>query len=424
MKENQPEKIIPERRGPAIPLSVKKDKPQDCCCRPGVGVDSSPTAGEARTSTCCVTPATARGKEPEPEARPAAPSCCGGPDNAAASVCFTEVPLLGAITTPLGDVPVFSPRFGASERLGSWRVRWALGRDRYAVQPGLYAVGKPEPGAPVLVTCNYKFTVDLLRRDTQGLNAWVLVLDTRGINVWCAAGKGHFGTAELVRRLEAVRLGERVTGRTLVLPQLAATGVCAHEVLRRTGFRVIYGPVRIADLPAFLAAGMKATVAMRTVTFTFRERLAVIPVELVGTLKYLGILALVLAAWAAVFAPFPVESWAILFGTLAGTVGVGTTLAPALLPWIPFRSFALKGWLAGAVWAGTCAFVLKTGSLTTAGLLLLLPALSAFLTLNFTGSSTFTSQTGVNREIGLYARPIFLAVILGLPPLVAGFFIG
>ena len=61
-------------------------------------------------------------------------------------------------------------------------------------------VGAPDADSPVLVTANYKMTVDLLRRELAGLNAWLLVLDTRGINVWCAAGKGTFGTGEVIRR--------------------------------------------------------------------------------------------------------------------------------------------------------------------------------------------------------------------------------
>jgi len=91
------------------------------------------------------------------------------------------------------------------------------------------------------------------------------VLDTHGINVWCAAGRGLFGTDEVVRQVEAVGLSARVSHRKLVLPQLAAPGVAAHEVKRRTGFRVIYGPVRAADIPTFLAARMTATPEMRQV---------------------------------------------------------------------------------------------------------------------------------------------------------------
>jgi acetyl-CoA decarbonylase/synthase complex subunit gamma len=39
------------------------------------------------------------------------------------------------------------------------------------------------------------------------------VLDTQGINVWCAAGKGTFGTDELVHRIEETGLSEVVRSR-------------------------------------------------------------------------------------------------------------------------------------------------------------------------------------------------------------------
>ena len=35
-------------------------------------------------------------------------------------------------------------------------------------------------------------TVDLVRGDLAGVDAWLLVLETYGVNVWCAAGKGTF----------------------------------------------------------------------------------------------------------------------------------------------------------------------------------------------------------------------------------------
>ena len=85
-------------------------------------------------------------------------------------------------------------------------------------------MGSPSPDSPVLVSANYKLSFDVLRRSLAGIDAWILVLDTKGINVWCAAGKGTFGTEELLRRIAAVRLGEVVSHRRLVLPQLGAPG--------------------------------------------------------------------------------------------------------------------------------------------------------------------------------------------------------
>jgi hypothetical protein len=58
------------------------------------------------------------------------------------------------------------------------------------------------------------------------------------------------------------------------------------------------------------------------------------------------------------------------------------------------------------------------------GNLLLLPAVSSFLALNFTGASTFTSQTGVNREIGMFARPLAALGICGILLLGASILIG
>ncbi|MDR1487859.1 MAG: acetyl-CoA synthase subunit gamma, partial [Deltaproteobacteria bacterium] len=128
------------------------------------------------------------------------------------------------------------------DRLGGLKVRLGIGRMRYTVSPGLYAVGAPDEKSPVLVSANYKLTFDALRKELSGANCRLLLLDTKGVNVWCAAGKKTFGTSELIHRIEAVKLPEVVAHRKLIVPQLGAPGVSAHEITRRTGFSVIYGP--------------------------------------------------------------------------------------------------------------------------------------------------------------------------------------
>ena len=183
------------------------------------------------------------------------------------------------------------------DRLGAFAVRWCVKRRNYTVAPGLYALNTPTPDSPLLVTANYKLSFDHLRRAMEGLSAWIVVLDTQGVNVWCAAGKGTFGTEELVKRLEITEASKHVSHQTLIVPQLGAPGVAAHEVVRRTGFKVVYGPVYAKDLPAFLSAGLKATPQMRRIDFTLGERLAVVPVELVQRfIPALIILALFLAS--------------------------------------------------------------------------------------------------------------------------------
>jgi len=72
-------------------------------------------------------------------------------------------------------------------------------RMNYSVAPGLYAIGNPDESSPVLVTANYRLTCDHLHKAMEKSNVWVLIIDTKGINVWCAAGKGTFGTSELMQ---------------------------------------------------------------------------------------------------------------------------------------------------------------------------------------------------------------------------------
>lgn len=297
-------------------------------------------------------------------------------------------------------IKTVSAKLTFRDKLGGWKVRWGIGRMDYKVEPGLYAVGKPDSGSPVLVSANYKLTFDALRKELAGLSCWLLILDTNGINVWCAAGKGTFGTDELVRRIEAAGLSKVVSQKKLILPQLGAVGVNAHEVARRTGFSVVYGPVRASDIMAFIARGYKATKAMRTVEFPLRDRLALTPMELIPAMqKSLPVLGGLLITNQFAGKPFDKHDVA----AYAGAVVAGTVAVPALLPYIPGRAFAWKGWLVGFGWTAKYLLINKRfgkgNRLMSAGELLLLPAVSSYLAMNFTGSSTYTSPSGVNKEM-------------------------
>jgi len=331
------------------------------------------------------------------------------------------------VDTPAGPVKRVKTALDRSDRLGALKARWGIGRMRYRVEPGLYALGNPKPETPVLVSANYKLSFDTLRSRLQGRDAWILVLDTRGINVWCAAGKGTFGTEEVVRRVEAARLHEVVSHRRLVLPQLGAPGVAAHEVKERTGFRVVYGPVRAEDISAFLDAGMETTAGMRRVRFPLRDRLAVAPMELVASARYFLPLAAVFALLGALGLPFAGVSSAVAL--LAAWLG-GAVLVPALLPWLPGRAFASKGvWAGAAIALGLAAWGLARPGFfgngpTVLAWLFLVPAVVSFLGMNFTGASTYASLSGVRREMRI-AVPLQVAcAVAGLGLWVAGRFVG
>lgn len=322
-----------------------------------------------------------------------------------------------------GPVPALPTQLTWRDVLGGWRVRWGIGRMRYLIKPGLYRVGAPDSKSPVLVTANYKLTVDSVRRELAGLNVWLLALDTKGVNVWCAAGKGTFGTAELVRSVLASNLAGVIEHRNLVLPQLGATGVAAHEVKRTTGFSVHYGPVQARDIRAYLAAGMKATAEMRRVTFGWKERMVLAPMEVTGAMKVAAIAFVALAlldllryrtlSWhlAADFAPF-------LAATFAGSV-----LVPLLLPWLPSRVFAVKGAIAGAVCTAAVLAVLHNGVTAAVGMALLGTAFASYMGMMFTGATTFTNLAGAKLEVRRALPPIAAAAALGAVLRVAATFL-
>jgi acetyl-CoA decarbonylase/synthase complex subunit gamma len=332
---------------------------------------------------------------------------------------------MGSIQTPVGPVPQVSSSLVWADRWGTFKARWGINRMHYTIEPGLYALGKPNGQSPVFVTANYKMSFDRLREALPGRNAWILVLDTKGINVWCAAGKGTFGTTELVSRIESSGLKQVVSHRELILPQLSGPGVAAHLVKKLSGFKVTYGPIRAKDLFAFLDTGLKATPEMRLKTFTTWERMELIPMELVGALKP-GILIIVIFFFLA-FLGRSGEGWTNalghgLFSLLAMLTAIlaGAVLSPLLLPWLPGRAFSVKGLSVGVLFAVILAACYPGGWITSAdGLeilawLLLIPAISAYLTMNFTGASTYTSLSGVKKEMR-WALPLEIAAgMIGL----------
>ncbi|MBW1789349.1 MAG: acetyl-CoA synthase subunit gamma [Deltaproteobacteria bacterium] len=322
----------------------------------------------------------------------------------------------GILETAAGNIPQVSSGLTRTDRWGSIKARWAIGRMRFTIDPGLYALGSPDADSPVLATANYKMSFDRLRESLAGRSAWILVLDTDGINVWCAAGKGTFGTDELVHRIQSSRMEKVVSHRVVILPQLGGPGIAAHEVKKSVGFKVIYGPIRSDDLAAFLDNGMKASPPMRRKTFAMRERFALIPVEMVGALKWVVLLSPVFFVLGGLVGPldFRTGAWGhglplvlILFGALIA----GAILTPLFLPWLPGRAFSVKGFTMGVILSGALAALWTAGGVSRPGALEILSwvvlgsALSAYLAMNFTGASTYTSLSGVRKEMK-WAVPI------------------
>ena len=287
-----------------------------------------------------------------------------------------------------------------ANRIDHFLAHWGYKRNNHRVEPGLYSLGNPNADSPVFVTANYTLSFDALRSSLKGIDAYILVLDTKGINVWCAAGKKTFGTEELVNQIETTSISEIVRHRKLILPQLGAPGIAAHEVKKRSGFKVEYGPVRAGDLPEYLKTN-QATLEMRKVYFPFKDRLILVPVELVSLFLPMLVIVIVTFLLGGIM-----PALAISLAILAAAI-----LFPIMLPWIPTPNFSTKGFILGGTIALCLAIFEFFGTPNAAlwqkagwalGYFLVLSPVTAFLTLNFTGATTFTSRTGVKREMFAY----------------------
>ncbi len=328
--------------------------------------------------------------------------------------------IVGSVPTSRGSVPRVASTLQWGDYRGTVKARFGVGRMDYAVDPGLYALGDPDSSAPVFVTANYKMSFDELRSSLPGRNGWILVLDTDGINVWCAAGKGTFGTDEIIRRIESTGLKEVVSHRRLIVPQLAGPGVSAHQVRKLSGFTVQYGPVRAQDLPAYLDSGLKATPEMRRKTFTLKERMVLIPVELVEALRPTLLIVTVLFLLGGLGGHGGFWQGALhdgLFAVLAflSALLAGAVLNPILLPYLPGKAFSTKGFFIGALMAFLVLYIrgfdwhAGRDAMEALSWLLIIPAFAAYLAMNFTGCSTFTSLSGVRKEMH-WALPLQIGI--------------
>ncbi len=322
----------------------------------------------------------------------------------------------GSVDTPAGPVAQVNTWWSFSDRWGEIRSRIGAYRMKYSIPPGLYAVGNPDKDSDVFVSANYKLSFDKLRISLKGLNGWILVLDTNSINVWCAAGKGTFGTEELISRIAATQLEKIVEHRKLIVPQLGAVGVNATTVKKRTMFKVLFGPVHARDITDYILAGYKATREMRTIKFSMLDRIILTPMEINPSMKKYPMFAFI------VLLVFGIQPAGILFKDaftgglpflLLGLLAVieGAFLTPTLLPFIPFRSFAIKGWIVGVL---SVFLVVNYFELITVNNVYLqvmtytfFPLMTSYIALQFTGSTTYTGMSGVKKELKV-AIPIYI----------------
>jgi len=342
--------------------------------------------------------------------------------------------VIGLVASATGDVLAVSTELELTDYLGSLKVRFAISRMKYTVDPGLYAVGHPDKDSPVLVTGNYKLSFDRVRQALAAHDAWLLVLDTKGVNVWCAAGKGEFGTNELVARINSVELLKVVAHKKIILPQLSGPGIAGYLVKQLTGFRVIYGPVEARYIPEFLDNGLRSTPEMRRKDFPTTERMVLIPVEVIQSIKYVLLVAALCFLAGGLLHTADFWNMAVagakfgLYASICAVVG-GAILTPLLLPWLPGKAFSMKGMAAGFL-----VFVVLTAwwyivhghqlsFIQILAYLLIICSGSSFAGMNFTGCSTYTSLSGVKKEMRIAVPIQIVAAVIGFGAWVGAGFI-
>jgi NAD-dependent dihydropyrimidine dehydrogenase PreA subunit len=143
----------------------------------------------------------------------------------------------------------------------------------FPCRSGLIKIGKPDRSSPVLLTCNFQLTVERVKRAVVGIDAYLLVANSRGVNVWCAATGGLLTDHDVISVLKTSGVEDLVDHREVILPQLAATGIEGKVIHRKAGWKVVWGPVYAADIPAFLRNGQQTGRALRTVSFPWPQRL-------------------------------------------------------------------------------------------------------------------------------------------------------
>jgi NAD-dependent dihydropyrimidine dehydrogenase PreA subunit len=222
----------------------------------------------------------------------------------------------------------------------------------FPTETGLRTVGAPGPEAPVFVTCNFDLTVRRVLKALQGLDCYLLVAPSHGINVWCASGGGMFNAHSVTSVVKTSRIAEKVSHRTLILPQFSGPGIDVARVARESGWRCKFGPAYARDIPAYVAANYHKTDDMRRARFPLADRLEM-------AVMWAGLLSFIAGI------PVAILNWRTLPGVLALIWGFALTLFAFYEPvmrYLPGSAGLIKTLLLGMVGvAGVVAWGLGVG---------------------------------------------------------------
>jgi NAD-dependent dihydropyrimidine dehydrogenase PreA subunit len=151
----------------------------------------------------------------------------------------------------------------------SYFLRWT----GFPVEPTLVKIGNPTSKSPVLLTCNFILTVKRVLKEIKNLDCYLLIAPSKGINVWCGACGDDFHTDSVLSIIKTSGINDLVSHRTLILPQLSASGIDPIIIKKKVGWDVKFGPVYAKDIPSFIEQGYSKSKAQRMIRFPITKRL-------------------------------------------------------------------------------------------------------------------------------------------------------
>jgi acetyl-CoA decarbonylase/synthase complex subunit gamma len=123
--------------------------------------------------------------------------------------------------------------------------------------PGIYRVGNPTHGDPLLITVNFSLTYFTLLGylESSRIPCFLLLVDTEGFSVLTAVASGKLNETMIRDSLQRFGVEGETGHRTLVLPGYAAP--LSGKVEEATGWKVLVGPRDAAEVPEFLEQAWK-----------------------------------------------------------------------------------------------------------------------------------------------------------------------
>jgi len=125
------------------------------------------------------------------------------------------------------------------------------------MQQGIYPIGNPTEGSPVLITTNFSLTYFIVSGEIESsrVPSWLLVMDTEGLSVLTAWAAGKFVGDAIGGFVKKSGIAEKVKHRRVIIPgAVAAVSGDLEEELGK-GWEVKIGPREAAHITAFLKMG-------------------------------------------------------------------------------------------------------------------------------------------------------------------------